>query len=351
MTTISVEKNPGEEWDNFVYHHPQGTIYHTSGWKRVIESSFKHISGQIITIRNDQNKIIAGLPIYFVVSRLTGKRIVSAPFALYCDPLTSNKENGLQLLKFLQRIYMERNFDYFEIRFSIWSNLLTANDANYVSNNVMHVLRLNRQPEDLRKIVKQDTKQSIAKGKKINLVMKTCDEKDGLNLFYKILLMSRKHLGLPPIPFQFFNYLWEVFKTKNQLELVFAFYNGRAIASKLFLKYKDTFFSEYSGDITTYRKLCANHFLEWESIKLARSQNYKYYNFGRTACNNKGLLFYKSRWGTEEKPLYYLFCPAAKSNRGKREQGFCYNIARKFFRKSPLFISQALGHLLYNHMG
>jgi len=349
--TISVEKSPGEEWDNFVYHHPHGSIYHTSGWKRVIESSFKHISGSVIVIRNRSGRIEAGLPIYFVKSRLTGKRIVSAPFALYCDPLTSSKENGLQLLKFLQRIYMGRNFHYFEIRFSVWSNLLTTNATNYVSNNVMHVLSLNRQPEDLRKIFKQDTKQSIAKGEKYNLLMKIGDKRDDLNLFYKILLMSRKHLGLPPIPFRFFNYLWDVFKSKNQLELVFAFYKGKAMASKLFLKYKDTFFSEYSGDLTTYRKLCANHFLEWESIKLARSQNYKYYNFGRTASNNKGLLFYKSRWGTEEKPLYYLFCPAAKSNRAKREQRFCYNLAREFFRKSPLFISKALGNLLYNHMG
>ena len=91
-----------KKWDSFVETHPSGSIYHLSGWKKVLEESFKHITGEILAIcEEDSSEIVAGLPLYLVNSKITGKRYVSSPFANFCDPLTSDPEDAKLLLTIL----------------------------------------------------------------------------------------------------------------------------------------------------------------------------------------------------------------------------------------------------------
>jgi hypothetical protein len=38
------------QWDEFIENHPLGWICHLSGWKRVLEKSFKHIRGYYLVL-------------------------------------------------------------------------------------------------------------------------------------------------------------------------------------------------------------------------------------------------------------------------------------------------------------
>ena len=79
------------EWDAFVARHPLGLVYHLSAWTRVLETAFPHIQGRFLVLKDGADgSIRAGLPVYTVKSWLLGRRVISVPFASFCDPLVSS---------------------------------------------------------------------------------------------------------------------------------------------------------------------------------------------------------------------------------------------------------------------
>ena len=107
-------------WDPFVENHPYGWICHLSGWKHVLEKSFKQMKGYYLTLE-DNNRIKAALPIYEIKSIITGKRLVSIPFATLSDPLVTEPNDMKKLNSFSIRtmlqillifgIFKERSFN------------------------------------------------------------------------------------------------------------------------------------------------------------------------------------------------------------------------------------------------
>ncbi len=350
--TIS-KKSPGDDWNIFVQRHPLGTIYHTSEWMDVIEQSFKHITGYLITIRNKRGEIIGGLPVYFVNSWLIGRRLVSAPFALYCDPLLSDPSDLDLIFAALMDLYKSSKSRYIELRAAttIQSNLIKLNFAVSRSYKT-HNLKLDQPPEHLLKYFHRNTACSLRRAFKSNIGLRYGEKESDLLIFYRMLRNSRKRIGLPPIPYKFFKTLWDVFKPLGKLDLLLAVADGEFGASKLLLKHRDTVFFEYGCDVIEFRKRRINHFLEWEAIKMAYAQGYRKYNFGRTSITNHGLLDYKKRWGSKESDLPKFIFPKSYGKRHQTpELSLKYRIARKVFKKVPRNIAMILGEFLYRHMG
>ena len=81
---ISIERAEGTqepEWDNFVRDHPRGTPFHLTAWKRVIEETFDYEPRYLCA--RDKGKIRGLLPLFLVDTVLTGKVLISSPFAVY----------------------------------------------------------------------------------------------------------------------------------------------------------------------------------------------------------------------------------------------------------------------------
>ena len=55
----------------------------------------------------------------------------------------------------------------------------------------------------------------------------------------------------------------------------------------------------FGNGCDVYSNLNTNYFGVWEAIKLAHSEGYKIFDFGRTGINNDGLMSFKSRWGAK----------------------------------------------------
>jgi hypothetical protein len=114
-TVIEIDSNQDRRWDKFIERHPLGWISHTSGWKNFLERSFKHIRGHHLAVV-DGEEIVAALPIFAVRSWLTGKRLVSVPFATLSDPLLSALEDMGILLDAVLNLSNKIGAKYVEIR-------------------------------------------------------------------------------------------------------------------------------------------------------------------------------------------------------------------------------------------
>jgi len=350
---ILLKQEQLQEWDTFVEKHPLGLVYHLSEWKRVLEKCFHHIKGHFFALWDSNSKeIVAGIPIYSVRSWVTHKRLVSSPFATISDPLLSSPDDIDMLWPSIQDLYKRIGASYIELKTRHFS--FPNMDSNIaVSKPYVHqYLMLNRHPEELKKKFDSNCRRHISKALRSPIALKVGQKEEDLVDFYQIYLKTRKRLGIPPIPYNFFNALWETFGSTDHLTLLLAVHNGKSIAAHLVLKFKEMVIGEVLCDISEFRKFRVNHFLDWEAIKMGYREGYKIFSFGRTSIDNKGLLSFKRDWGTTSDTLLQIVYPMSFCHRlEQKEFSWSYKLIRRISEKTPDPLFHLLGEIVYHHMG
>src|SRR4051794_32053546 len=67
---------------------PDATVFHHPAWLRVLREEYRHPIWAVC-LEDDEGRVVAGLPVATVVSRLTGNRLVALPFSDVCPPVLS----------------------------------------------------------------------------------------------------------------------------------------------------------------------------------------------------------------------------------------------------------------------
>ena len=341
-------------WDEFVRKHPFGWIAHLSGWKRVLETSFPHMKGHYFVLIDPQsNEIKAGLPAFEVKSWLTGNRLISIPFATLSDPLVACAADMEALLREATNLLEKMNFSYLEIK---TLNAVPFMDNKHLADECFfkhHYLELSEGCEPLWKNFNyKAVRYEINKAQKHKLTIRIADKQNDFLAFYQLYALTRKRLGLPSQPQVFFRTLWDTFSPSGNAEILMAELEGGVIAAHFLLKFNGRVSAEAVGWDITSGKASPNHFLFWEGIKAACEQGFRIYDFGRTSPNNKPLLDFKKRWGTQISNLH-SFCYPIRSYRGivDRESSRTYKLARFACRKAPDFAYAFIGDVCYRHLG
>jgi hypothetical protein len=345
------------EWDEFVGRHELGLVYNLSSWKRTLEDAFPHISGRFLALRdNTSGQIVAGLPVYRVRSWLLGNRIVSIPFASFCNPLVSDDSQLNLLLPEVEEEYQRNSSDRLEIRMTEATRQLSYPPLAGTARYKHHFLPLEKAPGELfATLAKTSICQKVMKARRAGVVIEEVSDEESLKVCHSILVKLRHRLCLPAIPYAFYEamrrHLWP-----EHLKMFMALQRGKPVACHLVLKYKDLWTSEYSAS-TIDALHGVNQLLYWETILRAMAAGAKVFSFGRTSVSNFGLLAYKRRWRTSEEDLTeYVLLRAGAA--GRTPGGFAKLIgpqAREWFkvllRYSPLTLNRIIGGYCYRHMG
>ena len=209
-------------WNKFVEGHPFGLICHLSGWKQVLEESFPHMKGYYLALLgHDNDSILAALPIFEVKSILTGKRLVSIPFATNCDPLISSNKDIKELLDAAINLSETLGCSKVEIRTLASWPLVKDSRICRVVHNKSHQLSLETVPEELINTFRRKVRWTIKKSMKSGLDLQLGISEGDLLEFYNLYVKTRKRLGLPPQPYLFFKLLWENFSPSKRITLLF----------------------------------------------------------------------------------------------------------------------------------
>lgn len=339
-------------WDQFVTRHPNGSIYHHSLWQEVIHKTYKY-EPLYFVVQNNQNEILAAIPIFFVNSFFTGSRFVSLPFSDYCDVLFDQQQDLYLLLQAIQHRMEKLKVKYLEIK-TLYSELSQTDfPFTQVDNSLNHVLKLGSTSEELfRSFHKSYIQRNIRKAKKSRLKVINGQSETDLKVFYNLLVMTRKKHGLPPQPFLYYANLWRFFKEKNLIRFFTAFEEELPVASILTVNFRDSVYFLYGGSNKNYLQNRPNHLLLWEAIKWSNKNGFKYFDFGRTSSDNEGLLKFKRNWGTTERPISCFFHTSGKHlnllvNRSQNNGKYL----KKIIRRTPSYFLKVGGGLLYKHLG
>lgn len=342
------------EWDSFVESHPFGWISHLSAWKEVLEASFKHVKGHFLAMRDPgSSRILAGLPIYAVKSWLTGNRLVSVPFITHSEVLVTSSGQMQMLLPHIMEFKRRERCSRVELHCWRSSPLVQGTGLAVSRYYRHHYLRLDRDPDELRRAFHRSSIQRrISKAVNSGITLTSGTGERDVASFYDMFSQTRKRLGLPPIPYIFFQSLWRVFGHSSHLTILFAVHQGMHVASVVLLKFRDMVVSEFNCDSGQFRNLGGNQFCDWEAVRMAHKEGYDIFSLGRTSPQNKGLMEYKDKWATSVECFSSFFAPGSAFRQiGERETTMRYKLVKKLSEKSPAPLFHLLGRCIYRHMG
>ena len=343
-----------ERWDSFVENHPYGWIVHLSGWKRVLENSFPHMKGYYLALTDDADgRVKAALPMFHIQSWLTGKRLVSIPFATLCDPLAVQPDHVEPLISEAIRLSGRLNSKYLEIRTLHPSPL--SEDGRLEESRLYknHYLMLDRPLEGIQKSFhRQSIRHKIKRAEKSMLTLHVAGDESCLREFYRLYVETRKRLGLPPQPYVFFRSLWDVFHSGRRVRLLMAKRGETVIAGLMIFTFNGRCSTEYLGSDIACRDLSPDHFLYWQAIQMAHREGFKIFDLGRTEASNDTLMLFKSRWGTMVTDLPQYYYPRAVVNHASHmETSYKYRLLREICRRAPEALLHRIGNFCYRHSG
>lgn len=340
-------------WNRFVEQHPYGWITHLSGWKRMLENTFPHMHGYYLTLQDSAGNIRAALPIYSVESWLTGRRLVSVPFATLCDPLVTDPADMEPLSRAAVNLSREISVRRIEIRTLLASHLLDKETFLADCGLKHHFLRLCSDPELLRgNFHRSCVRQRIARAEKsgFRLVKGACERH--LKQFYLLHRKTRKRKGLPPHPYALIKSLGNAFAGSNMVELRLCCQGEEAVAGLIVFKYKDRVSVEYSAADAAYNDQSPIHLLVWNTIKESCLSGYRILDFGQTSVHNKSLMEFKSHWGTEVSELpHFIFPNNPALNTLLRQESIGKKLLHYVCNKAPDPALTYLGDFCYRHLG
>jgi lipid II:glycine glycyltransferase (peptidoglycan interpeptide bridge formation enzyme) len=351
-TIIEIDPLTDERWDPFVAQHPFGWLSHHSGWKRVLDRSFKHMKGHYLAVLNN-DQIKAALPLYEVRSWLFGNRLVSIPFATLSDPLVSSNEEMNSLMEEAIILMRTRRTKFIEIRALSSLDLINSKKLSFHPYQKHHYLSVVAQPEALvKQFDRSCVRQKISKAVKNNLCLKECRNEEDLKVFHHLHMLTRRdRQGLPPKPYIYFKSLWEVFSPTKNVSVLLCELDGETIAGVMLLKFKNRVSVEIAAYDIRFLHLNPIHFLFWHSILSAHNEGYEIVDFGSTPPTNKGLMDFKRRWGTSTSDLINYYHPPRASDQVDISESAAYKLIQNVARKTPDPVLLLFGRFLYHHLG
>src|ERR1041385_3248588 len=109
--------NPLEDirWEEFVQRHPRASVFHATGWLWALHRTYGY-EPLVYTTARPGATLTNGIVFCRISSWLTGRRMVSLPFADHCELLVESCEERKELFDSLQQALDQERLQYIEMR-------------------------------------------------------------------------------------------------------------------------------------------------------------------------------------------------------------------------------------------
>src|SRR5271166_4940025 len=322
------------QWDDFVQSHPKATFFHQIGWKKVMQATYGYRPFYFYAERDGQITGIA--PVFLISNWMTGRCLISLPFAVYGGVCASDAESEAALTARLEQLAEENKVEYLEIR-----KRDGAIQTGYQENPryATFTLPLTANTEDLYKSLPKDIRYMIRKGEKAGLTVKR--GAGLLDTFYQLMTVNLRRLGTPAFPKKLFRNLLREYPSQTDITVVYS--GDKAVSAGLSFFFRDWMQPYYIGSLDEAKGLAANNFLWWELMKLAAEKGCSTFDFGRSK-KDSGNFDFKKKWNPKIDTLSYqvrLFRRKEMPNFSPANSKF--QMATNAWKKMPLGLTRALG--------
>ena len=343
LEVVDPTRFPG--WDERLSRHPDGTVFHTSAWARVLSVAYGYLPTYFTFIEKDRLGGI--LPFMEIRSWITGTRGVSLPFTDQCAPILPDGTGFEEAMAQVIALAESRGWRTVELRGRVSGMEHLPVSTEYRS----HDLDLAGGEESLLSRYRPNVHRNIRKAEREGISVSEDQTPEGLMEFYHLNCLTRREHGLPPQPVRVFEHLREHVLEKRLGFLMIARYKREAIAGALFLLFGGKAIFKYGASDRRYQEFRANNLVFRDAIRLLCRKGVRTLSFGRTDFGHEGLRQFKLSWGTTEtRHQYVKYDVRSKSYLG----GTSIRPSTSWKRtmsKLPIPVLRIIGNVAYRHIG
>ena len=351
-------------WNAYVSGHPQGTLYHLSGWRDVIREAYGHSSHYLLALRKNFSRepelrpqgpgeAVAGiLPLVHMKNLLFGNQLVSIPFFDLGGLLADDSQTEGILLSEAARIGKNLGAGNVELR-NIQSLSIIDSDPQWQgivstrSHKVRMILELPGSPDELMKSFKSKLRSQIRVPLKEGLRAEL-GGKELMNPFYEIFVANMRDLGSPVHSRKIMESVFETFNEKCRIVIVYK--EKIPLACSLMIGFKDILENPWASSLREYSRLSPNMLLYWTMLEYACTQGYRFFDFGRSTPD-EGTYRFKEQWGAAPHPLTWQY--VALNGKSTEKDGLeksKFDLAIKYWKKLPIPLTRILGPRIRKHI-
>jgi len=345
MSLYSFDPLRDPRWARFVQGHPKASIFHTAGWLRSLQRTYRFVP-IAFTTSGPAEELGNALVFCGVRSWLTGDRLVSLPFSDHCDPLVRSDDELQALCLGVEQYRAAGRWKYAEVR-PARPDLPVAPPFRSADSYYLHRLDLRSSADDLWRGFHVDSIQRrIRRAEREPLGYEEGRSEALLGKLYHLLGLTRRRHLLPLQPLAWFRNLVDCLGEAVCIRVVSQ--NGEPAAGILTLTHGKTIVYKYGGSDARHHRLGGMPFLFWKVIQDAKRTGAEELDLGRTDRDNSGLLVFKERWAARRSMLTYWRSPAARARESSLGR---LRVVRHLFDRLPAGLRQAAANLVYRHLG
>jgi serine/alanine adding enzyme len=357
-------KSDEQAWDNFVMSHPNSNLYHLSGWKNVIERSYKHATYYFMAV-NPENAIVGILPLVHLKHFLFGNNLISIPFFDMCGVLSNDEPTEKALFDEAIKLGHELKVDSIDLRYICSLSLLKKIDHKnsttiYQCNNHDNLLAYETKDQKVRMIlelpVTSDALMKSFNSKFRNKIKKPIKAGlkckfggiDLLDDFYNIFAINMRDLGSPVHSKRFIKNVLNEFPQKAKIGIV---YKGKhPISCILVIGFKNVLANPWASALREYSNLRANTLQYWTMLEYACDNGYTSFDFGRSSPE-EGTFKFKEKWGAKPTPLHWCTISMdGKAVDSAISKKSAFDNAIKIWQKMPVGFTKIIGPSVRKHI-
>jgi FemAB-related protein (PEP-CTERM system-associated) len=342
---------PHSSLDAHVAQQMTQTLYYTPAWLDLITEIYGY-SAIPVTATNASGQVTGCLPLCFIQSTMTGRRLVSLPFSDHCPLLAADEASANDLVEQAIRLAQEKRVKYLELRTGI-NNMLAGRSGFVASDLYVRWLKpLTPDVDALLRSVDGSVRRAIKKAERLGVHVRMAQDRAEMEHFYRLHLRTRsKKLGMPAQPRRYFFTLWDNFAPSGTMQLWLAEQQGVVVAGSIFLTSGTTLKLAYNASDERYLHVRPVNLLLWIAMQWAAANGYDMFDIGRTARDNPGLMRFKRHMGAIMEPLPYYYYPRMAGLAATSERSWSYRLLTGCWKRFPLQLAAPVGGHLYKHLG
>lgn len=294
---LSTSAAPGA-WDDFVRRTGDASLYHSWGWRRVIEDTFGHETIYLSALH--AGDIVGILPLAILRSRVFGNFGVSLPFVDEAGICSSHPAATALLADCAASIAARYRLAHVELRHVARRH----HQWPVRQHKVGMSLRLVGDLGTAWTLLDRKVRNQVRKAEKSGLT----ERRGGLELldgFYDVFSRNMRDLGTPVYPRRFFQRIVSTFADSSTIFVV-EDRSRTPIAAAIGLVHGSMFAVPWASSLRHARAQSPNTLLYWRMIEHAVASGLTTFNFGRSTPG-EGTYQFKEQWGARPTPLHWEY--------------------------------------------
>jgi hypothetical protein len=315
------EGQAGEEYEHLLNSVETTLLYASLKYCKFLQRILPN-SEPIYLIAYETDRMVGALPSFIKHNASYGNVLNSLPFyGSNGGMVVSNKASDTELVKHsLMDAFSEVAEPKSVVASTLISNPLDEASGFYEAHS-HYTLRDERigqitplptdwhNKEELQNLlmtmVHQKTRNCIRKAQKSNIVVCHSGSLETMHTLASLHRQNIEAIGGLYKPLSIFIAIREIFCYDKDYRVYLAQKDGVTVAALLVLFYNKTVEYYTPAALEDYRTYQPLSLLIYESMKDATQRGFKYWNWGGTWLTQKGVYFFKSRWGTKDKSYFY----------------------------------------------